>query len=133
LLEVQGQQSTGDIMESEAQFLQAKFLQGVYPFEGRGLDRPFRLTDELFYEVPLDKHAQLLYFRAGNSTDEMIYVVLMQNDRPKRYFPIGSRADSHVTLAITEDIEPGNHFEIHIAAPERLCGWIVLDLGLMEF
>ena len=37
-------------MQAEAQFLQAKFLQGVYPFEGHGLDRPFRLTDELFYD-----------------------------------------------------------------------------------
>jgi len=120
-------------MQAEAQFLQAKFLQGVYPFEGRGLDRPFRLTDALFYEVPLDKRAQLLYFRAGNSTDAMIYVMLMQNDRPKRYFPIGARADSHVTLAITEDIEPGNRFEVFMAAPELLSGWIVIDIGLMEF
>jgi assimilatory nitrate reductase catalytic subunit len=120
-------------MEAEAQFLQAKFLQGVYSFEGRGLEWPFQLTDELFYEVPLDKHAQLLYFRAGNSTDEMIYVMLMQNGRPKRYFPIGARADSHVTLAITEDIEPGSRFEVFIAAPRECAGWIVIDIGLMEF
>jgi len=26
-------------MQAEAQFLQAKFLQGVYSFEGRGLDQ----------------------------------------------------------------------------------------------
>lgn len=120
-------------MQAEAQFLQAKFLQGVFPFKGRGLDQPFRLTDDLFYEVPLEKRAQLLYFRAGNSTDAMIYVVLMQNDRPKRYFPIGARADSHVTLAITEDIEPGNRFDVFMAAPELLSGWIVIDIGLMEF
>jgi hypothetical protein len=120
-------------MEAEAQFLQARFLQGVYPFEGRGLERPLRLTDELFYEVPLDKHAQLLYFRAGNSTDEMIYVMLMQNGRPKRYFPIGARADSHVTLAITEDVDPGSRFEVLVAAPQACSGWIVIDIGLMEF
>jgi assimilatory nitrate reductase catalytic subunit len=120
-------------MEAAAQFLQAKFLQGVYPFEGRGLEQPFQLTDELFYEVPLDKRAQLLYFRAGNSTDEMIYVILMQNGRSKRYFPIGARADSHVTLVITEDIEPGNRFEVYIAAPKQVSGWMVIDIGLMEF
>lgn len=120
-------------MEAEAQFLQAKFIQGVYPFEGRGLERPFRLSEALVYEVPLDKHAQLLYFRAGNSADEMIYMVLMQNDRPKRYFPIGAKADSHVTLAITEDIEPGSRCEVLMAAPKQLCGWIVIDIGLMEF
>ena len=120
-------------MEAEAQYLQAKFLQGVYPFEGRGMKRPFQLTTELSYQVPLDKHAQLLYFRAGNSTDEMIYVVLMQNDLPKRYFPIGAKADSHVTLAITEDIEPGNRFEVLVAAPEQCFGWVVIDIGLIEF
>jgi hypothetical protein len=120
-------------MEDESQFLQAKFLQGVYPFEGRGLERPFRLTEALLYEVPLNKRAQLLYVRAGNSTEAMIYIVLMQNDRPKRYFPIGAKADAHVTLAITEDIVPGNRFEVFIAAPERISGWIVLDIGLTEF
>ena len=83
-------------MEDVPQFLRARFLQGVYPFEGRGLDQPFRLTEALVYEVPRDKRAQLLYFRAGNSTDAMMYIVLMQNDQPKRYFPIGARADSHL-------------------------------------
>lgn len=120
-------------MEAEAQFLQAKFLQGSYPFKGCGLDQPVRLSESLGYEVPLDKRAQLLYFRAGNSTDALIYVVLMQNDNPKRYFPIGAKADSHVTLAITEDIEPGNRFDVFIGAPEYLSGWLILDIGLMEF
>jgi len=120
-------------MEAQAQYLQAKFVQGVHPFEGRGLDRPFRLADDLCYEVPLHKHAQLLYFRAGNSADEMVYVVLMQDGQPKRYFPIGAKADSHVTLAITEDIDPGSRFEVLLAAPPQCSGWLVLDIGLMEF
>lgn len=32
-----------------------------------------------------------------------------------------------------EAADPGNRFEVYIAAPEPLCGWIVLDIGLMEF
>jgi len=28
-------------MEASAQFLQARFLQGIYPFEGCGLEQPF--------------------------------------------------------------------------------------------
>lgn len=47
-------------MEAEAQFLQAKFLQGVYPFAGRGLDRPFRLTDELFVTVQVGLYGNAL-------------------------------------------------------------------------
>ena len=120
-------------MQGQAQLLQGRFLQGVHPFEGRGLTHPFRLADDLVYDVPAEKRAQLLYMRAGNSTDVMIYILLMENDRPKRYFPIGARADSHVTLAITEDIEAGSHLEVFIAAPEQISGWIVLDIGLVEF
>lgn len=120
-------------MQAQAQFLQSKFLQGAYAFEGRGLHRPFQFTEELYYDVPESKHAQLIYFRAGNSIDAMIYIVLMENGRPKRYFPIGAMADSHVTLAITEDIASGSHLEVFAAAPEQTSGWVVIDIGLMEF
>jgi assimilatory nitrate reductase catalytic subunit len=105
----------------------------VCPFEGRGLTHPFRLSAGLFYDVPSEKRAQLLYVRAGNSADVMICLLLMENDRPKRYFPLGARADSHVTLAITEDIEAGSHIEVFVAAPERVSGWIVIDIGFVEF
>jgi hypothetical protein len=36
-------------------------------------------------------------------------------------------------LAITEDIEPGNRFDVMMAAPDQLSGWLVIDIGLMEF
>jgi len=38
-----------------------------------------------------------------------------------------------VTLAITEDIDPGSRFEVLMAAPQSCAGWIVIDIGLMEF
>ena len=120
-------------MHADTQVLQSRFLQGVFEFEGRGLNEPFRLSDELHYEVPQDKRAQMLYFRAGNSSDALIYVALMQNENRKRYFSIGARADTHVTLAITEDFEPGESCELFVAAPEGVSGWIVLDVGFMEF
>jgi assimilatory nitrate reductase catalytic subunit len=120
-------------MHAEAPFAQSRFIQGAFPFAGRGLHQPFQLADDLHYQIPRDKRAQMLYFRGGNSSEALIYAVLMQNSRPKRYFPIGARADTHVTLAITEDIEPGARCEVFLAAPERVSGWIVIDIGFMEF
>lgn len=120
-------------MHADNQVLQSRFLQGVFEFEGRGLQQPFRLSDELRYQVPQGKQAQMIHFRAGNSSDALIYVALMQNDSPKRYFCVGARADTHVALAIAEDFEAGESCELFVAAPEKVSGWIVLDVGFMEF
>ena len=109
-----------------------KFIQGVYAFEGRGLDRPEPLKPEVVYKVPRDKRAQLIYFRAGNSSAEMVYVVLRQNERPMRYFPIGAKSATHVPLAIVEDILPEAHVDLSIGAPEGARGMLMLDIGLME-
>jgi hypothetical protein len=109
-----------------------KFIQGVFAFEGRGLDRPEPLRPEAVYKVPRDKRAQLIYFRAGNSSAEMVYVVLRQNERPMRYFPIGARSATHVPLAIVEDILPESRVELSIGAPEGVKGMLMLDIGLME-
>jgi hypothetical protein len=68
-----------------------KFLQGVYKFQGRGLDVPEPLPSPVSYKVPFDKRSQLVYFRAGNSSGELIYVVLMRDGKPMRYFPIGAK------------------------------------------
>ena len=120
-------------MRAEPPFSHSTFLQGTFPFVGRGLEQPFLLSDDLRYEVPAEKHAQMLYFRGGNSSDDLIYVVLMQNERPKRYFPIGAKGASHVTLAIAADIESGERCEVFVAAPKGTSGWIVVDVGFVEF
>ncbi len=109
-----------------------KFIQGVFAFEGRGLDRPEPLKPEASYKVPRDRRAQLIYFRAGNSSSEMIYLVLRQNERPMRYFPIGAKSATHVPLAIVEDILPESHVDLILAAPEGVRGTVLLDIGLME-
>ena len=38
-----------------------RFLQGVFPFTGGGLDKPAPLDGKLAYTVPPDKRAQLIY------------------------------------------------------------------------
>lgn len=107
------------------------FLQGVYPFEGLGLEQPFRLA-ELSYSVPSDKLTQPIYFRGGNSSDELIYCVLMRDNKPMRYFPIGAKSGIHVPLAMVEDLFGDMYVSIFLAAPKNTAGFVVLDIGLME-
>ena len=108
------------------------FLQGIYPFEGQGTDKPALLHPDLAYTVPPGVITQPLYFRGGNSTDELVTVLLVRDGVPMRYFPIGARAGTHVALAVVEDIEDGTSLELHLAAPEALVGTVVVDLGLVE-
>ena len=107
-------------------------LQGVFAFEGRGLQHPLPLDEQLSYVVPVGKRAQLIYFRGGNATDELIYIVLMRDGAPMRYFPLGAKADSHVALAVVEDLMGETRLEAYIAAPEGTDGTVVVDIGLME-
>ena len=111
---------------------QNRFLQGIYPFEGVGLEKPASLSAELSYLVPDGVVAQALYFRGGNTTDELVVIVLMADGVPMRYFPIGAKADLHVPLRVVEDIEGGSVIELQLAAPLGLSGTVVVDLGLVE-
>jgi hypothetical protein len=107
-----------------------RFIQGLFNFDGRGLERPTKL--DVDYSVPRDKRAQLVYLRAGNSTGEMVYLVLSQNDRPVRYFPISAKGGVHVPLAIVEDLPPETRIGLSVGAPEGARGTLLLDLGLVE-
>jgi assimilatory nitrate reductase catalytic subunit len=109
-----------------------RFLQGVYPFEGKGMQAPFPLDPALSYEVPPGAVAQPVYFRGGNTTGELVYVVLLRDGKPMRYFPIGARSDVHVPLRVVEDLDGGTVVELHLAAPEGVSGAVVVDLGLVE-
>ena len=109
-----------------------KFLQGIYVFEGAGLDKPVPISDELCYLVPDGVINQTLYFRGGNSTGELVTVVLMRDGVPMRYFPIGARSDVHVPLRVVEDIEGGSLIELRLVAPLGLAGSLVVDLGMVE-
>jgi len=109
-----------------------RFLQGVYAFEGKGLDQPLPIDGALAYVVPDGVQAQPVYFRGGNSAGELICVVLMRDGRPMRYFPIGAKADVHVTLRVVEDLDSGTAIELQVAAPDGVTGTLVVDLGLVE-
>ena len=108
------------------------FLQGVYPFEGAGLDTPVPIAAELAHVVPDGVVNQALYFRGGNSSGELVAVVLMRDGTPMRYFPIGARGDVHVTLRVVEDVEGGSVIELQLAAPLGVSGSLVVDLGMVE-
>lgn len=109
-----------------------RFLQGVFPIEGQGLDAPAPLDATLTYTVPPGASTQPVYFRGGNSTDEMIYVTLVRDGAPMRYFPIAARGATHVSLRVVEDLLADTVLEIHAAAPKGAIGSVVVDLGLVE-
>ena len=108
------------------------FLQGIYPFEGAGMDKPVPLHAELAHVVPDGVISQALYFRGGNTSDEVVAVVLMRDGVPMRYFPMGAKSDVHVPLRVVEDLEGGTAVELYIAAPEGLTGTVIIDVGLVE-
>jgi hypothetical protein len=109
-----------------------KFLQGVFPYEGKGLDRPAPLDPSLSYQVPDGVYAQAVYFRGGNAADELVCAVLVRDGRPMRYFPIGAKGDVHVPLRVVEDLPGGSVVELWLAAPAGVAGTVVIDLGLVE-
>ena len=108
-----------------------RFLQGVLPFEGKGLDQPAPIGLP-GYVTPAGVVAQAVYFRGGNSAGELICAVLMRDGRPMRYFPIGARSDVHVPLRVVEDLDSGTAVELWLAAPAGVSGTVVVDLGLVE-
>ena len=109
-----------------------RFMQGMYHFEGRGLEHPCPLEPHISYKVPTDRRAQFVYGRIGNPNPEMLYLVLMRDEKPMRYFPCAAKGAIHIPLAVIEDIFPDSHLELLIGAPEGFKGMVLVDFGLME-
>lgn len=109
-----------------------RFLQGVFAFEGQGLDAPYLLDESLSYTVPPGASTQPVYFRGGNSTEEMIYLLLARDGKPMRYFPIAAKGFTHVSLRVVEDLLSDTVIELLVAAPKGLVGTVVVDTGLIE-
>ena len=109
-----------------------RFLQGVFAFEGKGLDAPFLIDASLSYQVPPGATTQPVYFRGGNSTKEMISVVLVRDGAPMRYFPIAAIGATHVSLRVVEDLLADTILELFVAAPAGVSGTVIVDLGLVE-
>jgi assimilatory nitrate reductase catalytic subunit len=110
----------------------ARFLQGIFDFDGRGMHQPFLLDSRLTYTVPAGNEAQFVYFRGGNTSPELACAIVMRDGEPLRYFPIGARSSTHVALRVVEDLLAETRIELHLAAPEGARGQVVVDLGLME-
>ena len=110
----------------------AAFIQGLFAWEGQGLDQPVAFAPRVLYQVPADKRAQTVYFRAGNASAEMIYLVLTAGGRPMRYFPVGAKGAIHVPLAVVEDISPGTEVEILVAGPVGMSSSVMIDAGFVE-
>ena len=108
------------------------FIQGLFAFEGRGLDKPLSIPAPARYTVPQDRRSQTIYFRAGNSSNELIYLILTRNGQSMRYFPVGARSAIHVPLAVVEDLAPGSVVEVLAGAPQGTAVNVVLDVGFME-
>lgn len=109
-----------------------RLLQGIFAFEGRGLDTPSLLDPALTYTVPAGNEAQLVYFRGGNSSSELVCAMVMRDGEPMRYFAIGARSDTHVALRVVEDLLAETVVEIHLAAPAGASGHVVIDVGIVE-
>ncbi|MBB2947454.1 hypothetical protein FB565_007225 [Actinoplanes lutulentus] len=109
-----------------------RFLQGVFAFEGKGLDRPSLLDAALSWTVPAGSNGQAVYFRGGNAAAELICVVLVRDGEPMRYFPVGAKGDVHVPLRVLEDLPGGTTVELWLAAPAGVSGTAIVDLGLVE-
>lgn len=107
-------------------------MQGLFSFEGAGIDDPVPFPSRATYRVPSDRRAQTVYFRAGNPTAELIYLVLLRNGTPMRYFPVGAKDAIHVSLAVVEDLSPESEMELLIGAPKGVAGTLVVDVGFVE-
>jgi assimilatory nitrate reductase catalytic subunit len=108
------------------------FLQGIFPFDGAGLEKAVPIHSQLSHFVPDGVINQTLYFRGGNSSAELITVVLMRDGVPMRYFPIGARGDVHVPLRVVEDIDGGSLIELRLLADTGVTGSVVVDMGMVE-
>lgn len=109
-----------------------RFLQGVFEFEGKGLDTPIPIDATMTYVVPPGSTTQPVYFRGGNASDEMISVVLFRDGAPMRYFPIGAKGATHVSLRVVEDLLADTVLELFVAAPSGVSSTVIVDLGLVE-
>jgi hypothetical protein len=113
-------------------YTKAQFIQGVFGFEGAGLETPGKLGSGAVYKVPPDKRAQIVYLRAGNSAEALICLFLQRDGKVMRYFPVGAQQSIHVPLVVTEDVVPESKIELMVSAPKGVSGTVIVDLGLIE-
>ena len=92
------------------------FIQGLFLFEGAGLDKPVAFPVRAVYQAPDDKRAQSVYPRAGIPSDELIFPVLTADKKAMQYFPVSAKGAIHAPLAVVENISPGTRSSVPIDA-----------------
>ncbi len=101
-----------------------RFLQGVFTFEGKGLDQPVPLDGALSYVVPAGTSAQAVYFRGGNSSDELIWCGADARRQADALVPDRREVRRARPLRVVEDLDSGTAVELYLAAPPgRRRGW----------
>jgi assimilatory nitrate reductase catalytic subunit len=109
-----------------------RFLQGVFPFVGRGIYESEAVEHDLEYVVPDGHRARVLYVRLGNHALGLIYLTLTANGSPIRYFPVGPQGALHIPLAIQEAHPAGTKLTFSLAAERGVSGTLILDVGIEE-
>ena len=110
----------------------ARFLQGVYPFAGRGVFDLGPLHDDLCYTVPPGAAAEVVYVRAGNLSDDILYLALSVNGSPHPLLPGRAEGGLSRPPRHRRDLPAGSRIEVCLAAPRGLTGTIVVDVGIVE-
>lgn len=111
---------------------QPRFLQGVFPFVGKGIYESIPVEHDLECTVPAGYQARVLYVRLGNHSDDLIYLTLTANEAPIRYFPVGPQSALHIPLVIQETHAPGTKLSFRLAAERGVSGTLILDVGIEE-
>jgi len=109
-----------------------KFIQGVFNYQGRGLNDPVALDPKADYVVPSGKRTHLVYCRVGNPSNELICLILKRDGKLTRYFPVGAKAGAQMPHALVDDLLANSEIEVVIAAPEGLTGAVLIDMGFVE-
>jgi hypothetical protein len=111
---------------------QPRFLQGVFPFVGKGIYEGIPLEHDLVCVVREGYQAKVLYVRLGNHSDDLIYLTLTANELPLRHFPVGPQGALHIPLVIQETHPPGTRLSFRLAAERGVSGTVILDVGIDE-
>ncbi|AEF38576.1 hypothetical protein [Hoyosella subflava] len=108
-----------------------QFLHGVFPFSGKGLDKPRLIDDSMAFTVPSGHLAQPLYFRGGHTGSSLVTVTLVRDGTTMRIFPMAAQGAVNIPLRVVEDVDPDTRLELHVAAPKGCSGEVVIDFGLV--
>jgi hypothetical protein len=112
--------------------LPACFLQGIFPFVGKGIFESIAIDESLNLTVPKGVCAQVVYVRLGNHSDDLIYLTLTANDTPIRHFPVGPQGALHIPMVIRELHPPDTKLTFLLSAARGVSGTVIVDVGIQE-